>query len=46
MAPPFVAHVIEWLQSVLFNVTEIMYASRFWYIGLEWFEEAGRLGLG
>ena len=29
MAPPFVTHIIAWMQSVLFIVME-MYAPRFW----------------
>ena len=29
MAPSFVAHIIAWMQCVLFVVMEIMYASRF-----------------
>ena len=29
MAPPFVAHIISWMQSVVFIVTEIMYAPKF-----------------
>ena len=30
MAPLFVAHIIAWMQSILFIVTEIMYAPIFW----------------